>query len=416
MGTWGNVKRLRSSRISEEYACSPADGIVEVHVRAFVLRWLVEQRPVGCEPPPAGLHRRRWEGVQLHLEAVGRRARHLVASAVLEEDPYSGLGCGTRRRPPRSPRRGGRSGRVPARAGSRSTSANCNGASARISSGMRGTLPGHVEAEELEPAVHDHRAVAVGVMAVEEVEPGVRAVVERLDHEREAAAGLLVLPGTGEVDGHLDVAHHVGHPAGRERRAEVAHGAPEGFEVEVLAADAVVGRGDLVALGHPLRVPALTPGFRLEVASSQPRPGEPRVVDAARPLLAPQVVDHRQRCDGGQARRSAGSHEELADARVAESDHAGAAVEHPGLAGDDLDHVVAVGRLRRAQHVEHAAGAAAATHVHSHHREAQQVGEQGARLRLVGVGGGVARVLDRQSATAAGRTGRSWGTAPSSTT
>ena len=71
-------------------------------------------------------------------------------------------------------------------------------------------------------------------------------------------------------------------------------------------------------------------------------------------------------------------------------------VQHPRLAGDGLDHVVAVEALQRLEEVERAAGAAGAAHVDVDDREAEQVGDRADRaLAAARVGVAVARVLDQ---------------------
>ena len=70
---------------------------------------------------------------------------------------------------------------------------------------------------------------------------------------------------------------------------------------------------------------------------------------------------------------------------------------HPRLAGDRLDHVVAVEALQRLEEVERATRAAGAAHVHVDDREAHQVREHRDAARRSGrVGVAVARVLDQR--------------------
>ena len=70
----------------------------------------------------------------------------------------------------------------------------------------------------------------------------------------------------------------------------------------------------------------------------RPLDGEAGVEDAARVERAAVAVgEHRQRRDAVQARRLRGGDEQLADARVADADHADLVVEHPRLRGDGLD-------------------------------------------------------------------------------
>ncbi len=82
---------------------------------------------------------------------------------------------------------------------------------------------------------------------------------------------------------------------------EVLDGPAEALEVQVQAADLLVGRPRCVAGVDAGLVPGHAPHLGLGVTLGQPGPGEPRVVGAAGPLLAPQVVDDRERGDGRQA-------------------------------------------------------------------------------------------------------------------
>ena len=182
------------------------------------------------------------------------------------------------------------------------TSANCSGANVRMSSCTRGTLRGDVERQELEPTGHHHRAVPVGVVSVEQVEPGVGTRAEPAEHQREPAAGLLVLPGARQVHRDVDAVDQRRGATGLERRPEVLDAAPEQLEVEVRRAHPLVLLGDGVAALDASQVPRLTARSGLLVAHGQPGAGEARVVHTAGPLLTPQVVDHRHRRDGRQVR------------------------------------------------------------------------------------------------------------------
>ena len=108
------------------------------------------------------------------------------------------------------------------------------------------------------------------------------------------------------------------------------------------------------------------------------------------------------RC-GGCCRRG----EELRDPRIRDPDHADLAVRDPGLRGDGLDDVVAVGRLERLEELERTARTTCPADVHTHCREAQRGGDQRARLRRRRIGGRVAGVLDnRRVRTLVGGTGQ----------
>ena len=106
------------------------------------------------------------------------------------------------------------------------------------------------------------------------------------------------------------------------------------------------------------------------------------------------------------SRRPGVGGEELADAAVGDPHHPDFVVEHPGLVGDRLDHVVAVEVLQRFEEVEGAAGAAGAAHVDVDDGEAHQVGDQRDPVFGTGrVGVAVAGVLDQGR----GRAGRDVG-------
>ena len=109
-------------------------------------------------------------------------------------------------------------------------------------------------------------------------------------------------------------------------------------------------------------------------------------------------VEDRQRRDGREA--AAGwscGREQLADPAVGDAHHPDLVVPHPRLAGDRLDHVVAVEALQRLEEVEGATRAAGAAHVHVDDREAHQVREdRDAAGRSGRVGVPVARVLDQR--------------------
>ena len=230
--------------------------------------------------------------------------------------------------------------------------------------------------------------------AVEEGEPLHRRVRELVEHVGELGAGLLVLPGAGEVHGHVDLAHQLREVAGVGVLRPVDERLAELLEVDVLLAQPLVLGADRVAVVDALLDPGGAAGRRLPVALGEPLAGEAAVVDAAGPLLQPRVLDHREGGDGREVRRLGRRRVELGDARVGQADHAGLVVQDPVLAGDRLDDVVAVGLLGGVEHVEHAARAARAAHVDADGGVAEQAGDEGAGLGGIGVRRAVARVLD----------------------
>ena len=169
----------------------------------------------------------------------------------------------------------------------------------------------------------------------------------------------------------------------------------------------LIGLADLIAFLDPLPGPALALGGRgrLRVVDPVlgPLHGEAGVEEASRVEGGGGVVDHRQgrdRCQMGRRRRA---DEELADPAVGDAGHSHPAVQHPGLAGDGLHHVVAVQALQLLEEVEGAAGAAGAAHVHVDHGEAEQVEDLAdAALGAGRVGVAVARVLDQGRVGAGG--------------
>ena len=146
--------------------------------------------------------------------------------------------------------------------------------------------------------------------------------------------------------------------------------------------------------------PALAGGrarrLRVVDAVLGPLEREAGVQDPARIERRLRVVDHRQRRDRREAGRPGGGDEELADAAVGDAEHADLVVQHPGLAGDGLDRVVAVERLQGLEVVEGAARAAGAAHVDVDDRVAEQGGDGlDPALRAGRVGVAVAGVLDQ---------------------
>lgn len=232
------------------------------------------------------------------------------------------------------------------------------------------------------------------MVAVHHREDRVRRGLKRIEHEREAAARLLVLPGAAEEHGDVDAVHEVRGAASLHGRTVAVHGPTEAGEVEREAPDLLVGGARGIAPVDPGLVPGHPALLGLGVAHREPRSREAGVVGAAGPLLAPEVVEDRQRSDAGQARGPGGGDEQLGVAGVGEPDHADVVVQDPRLAGDGLDHVVAICALGGAEEVEDAAGAARAPDVDPDGGEPQQVGDRGPRGGAVGVGGAVPAVLD----------------------
>ena len=142
----------------------------------------------------------------------------------------------------------------------------------------------------------------------------------------------------------------------------------------------------------------------------RPLRGEARVEDPAGIERRQRAVDHRQRCDRGEAGRPGRGDEQLADAAVGDPEHADPVVERPGLPGDRLDHVVAVERLQALEVVERASRATGAAHVHVHDRPAEQgCNRLDAALRAGRVGVAVAGVLDEGRVGAVLRADRAGG-------
>ncbi len=219
---------------------------------------------------------------------------------------------------------------------------------------------------------------------------------EVVEHRREATTGLLVLPGTGQEGGHRDAVHE---RAGGQRIT--ALGGVEGRlrrqlgQIPVLAAQELVGVAGLVTLLDPTRHPPLAVGVVGPLPGVAPALGEAVVVDA--PGIdhrAVGVLDHREGSDCGQTRRLGLGHVQLADPRVGDADHAHVVAVDPVLGGDRLDHVVAVDGLEGFVEVEGTPRATRAPDVHPHGRPSEEAVHLGDRLRLVGAGRVVPRVLD----------------------
>jgi hypothetical protein len=123
-----------------------------------------------------------------------------------------------------------------------------------------------------------------------------------------------------------------------------------GDQVGVLQAQQLVGLAHRSSPASAARGSTLAVRLGLVDALLGPVDGEAGVEDAAgiqRAAVA--VVEHRQRGDAVEARGLRGSDEQLADARVADADHADLVVQHPRLRGDGLDHVVAVESTARSR-------------------------------------------------------------------
>ena len=206
---------------------------------------------------------------------------------------------------------------------------------------------------------------------------------------------LLVLPCAGQEDGNVDLAH-------QQRRVDLVtdlRGVVRvvvdlGDEVRVLQPHLLVVGTGLVALVGALLGPVLSEWLRLFHAGLGPLDGEAGVQDAAGIQgAAIAVIDHRERSDGGQARRLGGCHEQLADAGITDSDHAHLVVGDPRLSSDGLDDVVAVGQLGFLEEAIRPTRAAGAAHVDTHVRVTESV-EQLREGGVVRIARGVARILD----------------------
>ena len=194
------------------------------------------------------------------------------------------------------------------------------------------------------------------------------------------AAGLLVGPLAGHEGRHVDLVDEGDRGERVGDLGDVVVVFLDLFEqVDRLRVQRLVVRAGLVALLDALVGPglAVAVGRRFGVVDPLFRPleREAGVEDAARIERRLGVVDHRERRDRGQARRLRRGREELADAAVGDPHHPDFVVQHPGLAGDRLDDVVAVEALQRLEEVEGAARAAGAAHVDVDDREAHQVGD-----------------------------------------
>ncbi len=249
--------------------------------------------------------------------------------------------------------------------------------------------------------------------AVGEGEPLAIGAGELRHQRRTVAAGLLVGPLAAEEHRYLDLIDE------GDRRQRVGNLCPVvvvaaglGDQVDRLGMQVLVLLADLIAVLDPLPGPLLAGGRarRLRVVDAILRPPEREagVQDPARIERRQGVVDHRQRRDRREARRLGRADEQLADAAIGDADHADLAAEHPGLAGDRLDHVVAVERLQGLEVVEGTARAARAAHVDVNDRIAEQAGNRSDPALGAGrVGVAVAGVLDdRRIGAVLGRSGK----------
>ncbi len=239
---------------------------------------------------------------------------------------------------------------------------------------------------------------------------GRREVVE---HRREVASGLFVLPCTGHEHRNLDLRYE------HERVDLVADvGGVEGVvvdlggEIGVLQPEELVLGAHLVAFVGLLLRPFLAVHLGLTHTFGGPRHREPGVQNSTRvESRSIAVVEHRDGRDGDQARRLGRCHEQLADSGIRDADHADLVVEDPVLSGNRFDHVVAVDELSFLEEAIAATGTSSAPHVHSHVGVTEGVEEQTER----GVGritrrvarvlddGGVGAVLDRSGKHHVGR-------------
>ncbi len=263
-------------------------------------------------------------------------------------------------------------------------------------------LLGHVQLEEVVPAVQRVGVERVDVRAVGEREPLALCAREVLSQVRTVPAGLLVGPLARHVHGHLDLVDE------RDRRQRIRHrglvvvvGADLREQVHGLAVQHLVGLARCVALLNPLVGPGLSAGSRGRLGVMDPllRPchRETGVEDPARIQRGLGVVDHRQGRDRGQAGGIGLGGEQLADPAIGDAHHPHLVMQHPRLARDRLDHVVAVEVLERLEEVVGAAGAAGAAHVDVDDRKPHQVGDDRDPVLGTGrVGVSVAGVLDQR--------------------
>ena len=256
-------------------------------------------------------------------------------------------------------------------------------------------LLGHVELQELEVATDHGRRQRLGVQSVHHRHVEVRRAGELVEHRREVAAGLLVLPSAGEEDRHRDL---VDEGDRRERVAElrrVVRVVVDLFhQVRVLQSQLLVlGAHGVAGVGSRLR-PLLTERLRLVDPLLRPRDCESGVEDAARIQGRPvAVVEHRQRRDRVETRWLRCGDEQLGDAGIRDADHSDLVVEHPRLGCDGFDRVVPVEALDGLEEAVRATAAARSAHVDPDVGEAHRRVDLG-QLGTVGIAGLVAAVLD----------------------
>ena len=219
--------------------------------------------------------------------------------------------------------------------------------------------------------------------AVGQIEPDVLvALREVLQALHEVGTGLFVLEGADEEGRHLDPLDPLARSAiFKQLRGPVRVLLDQRVEVLGLQSQLLVGRAlGVVVRAFRIRQDAGV-GLRALFGSrpgvlrplGDPAEGEALVEDPARIARARvDVVGHRQRCDGGQARRLGSGGEQLTDAGEGDPSHADLAALDPVLGGDGLDGVVAVIGGRQAEQVERATGAARTAHLHRDDRVAQQ--------------------------------------------
>ena len=219
--------------------------------------------------------------------------------------------------------------------------------------------------------------------------------VEQLDQVRGAAAGLFVLPLTGQVGGYLDpidegLGVQVVELVIGEGRVADPFQEGLGLEPEVLVAVT-----DRVAAGDPVPHPTPGPGSRAVLTVRRPFVGEAVVEDPARVQDAGVGVRiGRQRRDGPQVRRLGSCHVELAVPGVGDAGHPYVSVG-PALAGQELHQVVAVGGLEVLHELEGSPRTPGTPHVDADHHVALGHVQQGLRGRVTGLGGVIARVVDQ---------------------
>jgi len=215
------------------------------------------------------------------------------------------------------------------------------------------------------------------VGAVLERDPHALAAADGVKCLGEVTAGLLVLELADEEDRDACALEPRSWRAlAEDARIAERRALLQGERVLRLQTQQLVARAVLVAAAHQLaRVGLAAVGCGLGVALTLLHPAlrEPRVEDPARVAGAfVEVIGHRQRRDRGEVRRTGTGHEQLADARERDPDHADLAALDPRLGGHGLDRVVAVVGGGQIEEVEVAARAAGAAHLHADGGEAKE--------------------------------------------